>query len=67
MEKVKVSELESLLQTIEEEHRILDEQIKIIQGAKYISQQQDEELKRLKYEKLRKKKELFRLRGLLKK
>ncbi|MCX7959196.1 MAG: hypothetical protein N3B13_09130 [Deltaproteobacteria bacterium] len=65
MEKEKILEIEDKIRLIEEEHRILDAKIKILQGAKYITQRQDEELKALKYEKLKKKKELIKLRGLL--
>ncbi|MCX7943796.1 MAG: hypothetical protein N2746_04740 [Deltaproteobacteria bacterium] len=66
MEKIKIEDIKSKVKLIEEEHRILDEKIKMLQCFKYLTQSQDEELKRLKYEKLKKKKELFKLKELLK-
>lgn len=66
MDKVKIEEIKKRIQIVEEEHRILDEKIKLLQSNKFISQKMDEDLKKMKYEKLKKKKELFRLYELLK-
>jgi hypothetical protein len=57
--------LKSQIEQLEQEHRLLDERIRLLQTGKYLPQEQQEELKRLKLEKLKKKQRLYRLKGLL--
>jgi hypothetical protein len=57
--------LKSQIEQLEQEHRLLDERIRLLQAGKYLPQEQQEELKRLKLEKLKKKQRLYRLKGLL--
>ncbi len=64
MEKNKLQEE---LVKIEEEHRLLDEKIRMLQKNKYFTKSEEEEMKKLKFEKLRKKQEIYKLKGLLSK
>jgi|GEM_PF-1926228 len=57
--------IKSQIEQLEEEHRLLDEKIRLLQTSKYLTQEQQDEIKRLKLEKLQKKQRLYKLKGLL--